>query len=89
MEITPVEILGLIAGFLTAFSSMPQTVKIIRLRKAESVSALTYFMLIGSYALWLTYGVIENSISIVFWNVIALLLGSTVLFLKLFVWKEK
>ncbi len=89
LDIAPIEILGLFAGFLTAFSSVPQTIRIIRLKKAESVSAGTYFMLVGSYILWLSYGVIQGAISIIFWNIIGIVLGLTVLILKLFVWNEK
>ncbi len=85
----PIEILGLFAGFLTAFASMPQTIKMIRHKDAKAVSAGTYFMLIGSYILWMMYGVIQGAVSIVFWNIIGVVLCSIVLFLKLVVWKEK
>lgn len=87
--IEPVEILGLAAGFLTAFSSVPQTIRIIKLKQADAVSAGTYFMLVGSYILWLIYGFIQNAISIIFWNLIGIALGVTVLVLKLFIWNEK
>ncbi len=83
-----IEILGIVAGFLTAFASMPQTIRIIKLRQADSVSAMTYSMLVGSYALWLIYGIIQGAVSIVFWNVIAVVLGCTVLYLKLIVWNK-
>jgi len=83
-----VEILGLFAGFLTAFSSVPQAIKIIKTRDAKSVSAGTYAMLVGSYLLWLIYGVVQGAFSIIFWNIIGLALGGVVLFLKLVVWKE-
>lgn len=83
-----VEILGLVAGFLTAFSTVPQSLKIIKMKQAEAVSAGTYLMLLGSYILWLAYGVIQGAVSIIFWNVIGIVLGGTVLILKLFVWKE-
>lgn len=84
-----VEILGLFAGFLTAFSSVPQTIKIIRTKDAKSVSAGTYMMLLGSYFLWLMYGVLQGAFSIIFWNVIGIALGGAVLFLKLVIWKDK
>lgn len=87
--IDPVEVLGLVAGFLTAFASVPQTIRIIRLKQADSVSAGTYFMLVGSYILWLIYGVIQDAISIIFWNVIGIALGCTVLVLKLCIWNQK
>ncbi len=88
-EITPVEILGLVGGFLGAFSSLPQTFKIIRTKKADSVSAMTYIMLVLCYSIWAIYGFIQSSISLLFWNIVALLISSTVLYLKLVVWKEE
>ena len=78
-----VEWIGLLAGAFTAFSSIPQTVRIIKLRKADSVSLTTYVMLNTSCILWLSYGIIQGSISIVFWNVISILLTGTVIALKL------
>jgi MtN3 and saliva related transmembrane protein len=86
MMIDQVEILGLVAGFLTAFSSLPQSIKIIKLKESNSVSTLTYAMLTSSYVLWLTYGVILGLISIIIWNTIALVLGGSILALKIFVW---
>jgi len=82
-EISFAEIIGLCAGALTAFSSVPQTYRIIKLKKADSVSLTTYMMLNGSCILWLTYGIIQGSLSIVFWNVISIMLTGTVIALKL------
>jgi len=88
-SLEPVEILGLVAAFLTAFSSVPQTIRIIKLKKADEISAGTYFMLMGSYVLWLSYGIIKASISIILSNVMALALSGVVLILKFFVWNKK
>lgn len=89
ISIAPIEILGLFAGFLTAFSSVPQTVKIIKMKSAETVSAGTYFMIFGSCILWFAYGFLQNAISIIFWNVVGVISSGTVLILKLFVWNEQ
>jgi MtN3 and saliva related transmembrane protein len=78
-----VEVLGLAAGFFTAFSSIPQTYKIVKLKQAESVSLLTYVMLNISCILWLIYGITLGSVSIVFWNVISISMTGTVIVLKL------
>jgi MtN3 and saliva related transmembrane protein len=86
--IEPIEILGLLAGFLTAFATLPQTLKILKLKDAKAVATGTYLMLVGSYILWLIYGVVVNAISIIFWNIIAIFLGLIVLYLKIFVWNK-
>lgn len=83
IEIPPVEIVGLVAGFLTAFSSVPQTYKIVKLGQAQSVSLVTYLMLNMSCVLWLTYGIMQGSISIIFWNVISVIMTGAVVVLKL------
>lgn len=88
MSIAPLEILGLFAGFLTAFATLPQTMKIIKTKDAKAVSVGTFIMLLASYILWLIYGIIGEAISIIFWNVIAIALGLVVLYLKIFVWNE-
>jgi len=88
-EIANIEILGLIAGFFTAFCTIPQSIKIIRTKQADSVSGFTFSMLLASYILWLIYGIILGAISIIFWNVIAIIFGSITLFLKYVVWKAK
>lgn len=87
--VAPVEVLGLVAGFLTAFASLPQTIRIIKIKDAGAVSVGTYLMLVGSYILWLVYGIYVSAISIIFWNVIAIVLGLTVLYLKLFIWNKE
>lgn len=81
--IPSVEILGLAAGFLTAFSSMPQTYRIVKLKQAQSVSLLTYVMLNLSCVLWLLYGIFQFSVSIIFWNVVSIFMTGTVIVLKL------
>jgi len=88
-SIPPVEFVGLVAGFLTAFSSIPQTYRIVRLKQAHSVSLGTYIMLNASCVLWLVYGVMQDSISIIFWNVISIMLTGSVVILKVLDMRKK
>ena len=85
--IPAVELIGFAAGFFTAFSTVPQSLKIIRTQKSGDVSSGTYGMLLISYILWLVYGLVQGALSIIFWNIIGVVLGLTILVLKLFVWK--
>ena len=86
MLIESAEIIGLLAGALTAFSTLPQTIKIIKYKKSDSLSTGMLIMLNLSYILWLSYGIILGLFSVILWNVIALVLGTTLLILKFFVW---
>lgn len=84
-----IEILGLLAGFLTAFSTVPQSIKIIREKDSANVSTVMLIMLTASYALWLIYGITLNLISIIIWNIVALAFGVTTLTLKFFIWPSQ
>ena len=83
------EIIGLVAGFLTAFSTLPQTLKLIASKRSEDLSTGTLLMLNGSYLLWLLYGIILNLLSVILWNVIALCLGTTLIILKCYIWPHQ
>ncbi len=83
MQITPIELLGLIAGFFGTFAAAPQALKIIQTRQARDVSLVTYlFAMIGG-TLWGVYGWLEGSLSIVFWNGVSLLMCASIIWLKL------
>lgn len=73
------EIFGFIAGALMVSSLIPQLLKIVRLKQATSIPQGTYFMLICSYALWLIYGMMSESFSLVFWSTIACIVSSATL----------
>jgi MtN3 and saliva related transmembrane protein len=83
MQSDPVEILGLVAGFIGAFAFAPQALKILQDRDASSVSGLTYTMVLTGAVLWGVYGVLRGAPSIVIWNVVAACLAGLVLALKL------
>lgn len=83
MHTDPIEILGLIAGFIGAFAFAPQAFKIIRDGDGSNVSALTYAMVLMGALLWGAYGVMRGAPSIVLWNAVAACLAALVLGLKL------
>ena len=87
--IPPVEILGLVAGAFTAFTSIPQTYKILKSKDAASVSLMMFMMFHISCILWLIYGIIMSSISIIFWNVISVLTTGSVVILKIIDMRKK
>lgn len=89
IDIPPVEILGFIAGIFGSFCSVPQSIKIIKTKDASSVSMSTFTMLLIAYLLWLAYGLVIGSISLVFWNIIASILASTTLYLKITMGKRE
>jgi MtN3 and saliva related transmembrane protein len=77
-----IEALGLLAACLTTSSFLPQALRIWRTRSARDVSLAMYLMMSAGNALWLTYGVLIGSVSMIFANATCLLMVLSVLALK-------
>ena len=76
------EVVGLIAACLTTSSFLPQAIRIWRTRSARDVSLAMYVMMASGNALWLAYGGLIGSISMLFANATCLLMVLSVLALK-------
>jgi MtN3 and saliva related transmembrane protein len=66
------DLLGISAGVLTASSRVPQIVKTWKTRSAGGLSLLMYAMLCTGFLLWLTYGIMTESLPIILSNVVSL-----------------
>jgi len=69
-----IEGIGLLAGFLGVFGWYPQVRRVWIDKQADGVSVPTFTIIAVSLALWLTYGIIKNSIAIITANVFALVM---------------
>lgn len=78
-----VEILGLVAGTCTTAAFLPQVLQIRRTRSASDISLLMYCTFVLGVCLWLAYGVLTSSISMILANGLTLLLAGAVLWMKL------
>ena len=78
-----IEALGLFAACLTTSSFLPQAIRIWRTRSARDVSLVMYVMMSAGNSLWLTYGILIDSISMIFANATCLLMVVSVLGLKI------
>jgi MtN3 and saliva related transmembrane protein len=68
--LSSVELLGFIAGALTTSSTIPQLVRIFRLKSAYEISmAFTILMLVG-LSIWLVYGLYLGLTPVIVWNAI-------------------
>ncbi|MFT3728294.1 MAG: SemiSWEET family transporter [Terricaulis sp.] len=83
MHADAIEVIGLVAGFISAFSYAPQAYKIVRDGDASGVSALTYAMVLCAALMWFSYGVFRAAPSIMLWNAVAAAMAGLVLTLKL------
>lgn len=83
-----IKVLGLIAGFLTTASFLPQVLKTWKTRSAKDLSLGMFSLFCLGVALWLVYGFMVNDIPVIAANLITLMLASTLLFFKLR-WKNQ
>lgn len=76
------EILGFVAAILTTLSFLPQALRIRRQRSAADVSLAMYLMMAAGQALWLAYGFVIDSPSLIAANVVGISLVAWVLAMK-------
>jgi MtN3 and saliva related transmembrane protein len=74
---------GIIAGVLTGISMLPQLVKIIKEKKAESVSLLMLIVLLAGLAGWVWYGILKNDYPIIITNSFSFLTNLSIIILTL------
>lgn len=82
MNINP-EIIGFIAGGLSAALFIPQIIKIIKEKSAEEISVVTCIIGVISSGLWLWYGILNDHLSMIVTNCISALATVILLILKL------
>ena len=69
-----IEGIGLLAGFLGVSGWYPQVRRVWIDKKADGVSVPTFVIIAISLGLWLTYGILKNSIAIIAANIFALIM---------------
>lgn len=79
----PSDTLGFIAGALTTGSLIPQVVRVFKLKSAYEISLLFTSLLLAGMIMWIVYGVFFSLPPVIFWNAIAAVLSSGLLYAKL------
>jgi MtN3 and saliva related transmembrane protein len=77
------EIVGFAAGTLTTVCWTPQAIKILRSRDARSISLITQVTFVTGCVLWLFYGLLIGSASIILFNTVTVVLNLLIIGLKL------
>lgn len=77
------QIVGIIAGVLTAISMLPQLIKMVKEKKADDVSLLMLLVLLAGLSLWVVYGIMREDLPIIVTNSFSLMLNITVVILRL------
>ncbi|MDR6465785.1 MULTISPECIES: SemiSWEET transporter [Chryseobacterium] len=74
-----VNVLGIIAGFLTSVSMIPQLVKVIKEKNVEDISLVMLLVLISGLSLWVWYGIKKDELPIILSNGFAVLVNISLL----------
>lgn len=80
---TNIEFIGLVAAILTTSGFVPQVYKVYKEKNTEGISLAMYFILFIGVTLWLIYGILINSISIILANSVTALLQLSIIIFKL------
>ncbi|MFZ4707391.1 MAG: SemiSWEET family sugar transporter [Bacteroidales bacterium] len=75
------EIIGIVAGLLSCTTFLPQVIKTWKSKSTKDVSLTMFVIATISTALWLLYGIMINSISIIGTNIVVLFLSLVMLLL--------
>lgn len=79
----PEEIIGYTAAILTTLSFVPQVIKTWKTRSTKDISLSMFVAFCIGVFLWMVYGIMLMSWPIIMANAVALLLGATILLLKI------
>ncbi len=84
-----IEIIGFIAGGLSAALFVPQIIKIVREKSAEEISIITCIIGVLSSVLWLWFGIEKDHISMIVTNSLSVVATMSLIILKFNYNKEK
>ncbi|MFA6521176.1 MAG: SemiSWEET transporter [Candidatus Gracilibacteria bacterium] len=76
------EAIGIMAGICTTVSLVPQVIKTLKTKSAKDVSLLMFVIFSMGVLLWLVYGFIINSISMIVANCVTFVLAAIILVAK-------
>jgi MtN3 and saliva related transmembrane protein len=77
------EAIGLTAAFCTTFAFLPQVIQVYRTRVTQGISLGMYIIFSIGVFLWLIYGFLIQSPSLIIANTITFLLALSVLVMKI------
>lgn len=83
MTYTIIQVIGTIAGSITALSMIPQLIKIIKEKKVDDISIWMLIILITGLGFWTLYGFLKHDIPILVTNLFSLLVNFFLVGLKM------
>ena len=83
MDINP-EFIGLLGGFLSYITFVPQIFKTWKSKSVQDISVHTFMIVLASTIIWIGYGILKDSISVMLTNIVVFLTALIMLWMK---WK--
>ena len=83
MERVHISMIGLMAGFLTTSSFLPQAIKILRTKQVRDISLGMYILLTVGICAWIVYGSLIKELPVILSNSIAVVLCSLIIAAKI------
>jgi len=83
MNATQIEILGLVAAFLTTAAFLPQVYQTYKTKDVSGLSLPMLAMFFTGVVLWLIYGLYINSLAVIFANAVTVVSAFLLVFFKL------
>lgn len=80
---TDPNLIASMAAFFTMIGYLPQAIKTIKTRDTKAISFWMYFFSIVGVIFWLIFGIMIGNKPIIFKNIAVIILGGTVLWIKL------
>ena len=77
------EIIGLVAGIFTSVSLLPQLIKTIKEKEAESLSLGMMLVLIAGNSMWIYYGILKKDVPIISTNIFSDIVNGLLLFFSI------
>lgn len=81
-----IQIIGMVAGICTSISFFPQAMRILKTKRTEELSLVTYIIYVCGISMWIIYGVLRQDIAVWLTNVVSFFPACLILWLKI---KEK
>jgi MtN3 and saliva related transmembrane protein len=81
--IATIDYIGAIAGVLTTAAFVPQVWKIYRTKSGKDISGRMMSLFSAGVVLWLIYGILLQSMPLIFSNLVTLVLALAIIVLKL------
>jgi MtN3 and saliva related transmembrane protein len=78
-----IEWFGFIAGGITTIATLPQVIRVFKLKSAREISLIFVTSMIIGFSCWLAYGIFKQLTPLILWNSLSIMLFSVFLYAKL------